>query len=308
MPVSAKKLAANRANARKSKGPCTPEGKKRVSRNAVTHGLFCNDTVLPGEDAELFEQLRHAMLLELRPQDVVELMIVDRIVLAQWKLRRLNAVESAVHQANHQQHIDAAREELGRKREHREQDEIMDEDDDHPEPPARETAAQRAIDAAEANPNAVESIAIGLVERDGMLERLSRYEQRLELSIHRNLRQLEKLRKQKHKGEEAGAPPMARCPFLPSDSYDEANALIVKHAARNQKCENNPTAQPKTALAEEERINPSSPPVSSATAFAPVPGAYDTRPAGSAGEHERNRTWQKQSRSRLGLSAPAESR
>jgi hypothetical protein len=51
MSISAKKLAANRANAKKSTGPRTPEGKRRSSKNAVTHGMFCNDTVLPGEDA-----------------------------------------------------------------------------------------------------------------------------------------------------------------------------------------------------------------------------------------------------------------
>jgi hypothetical protein len=38
-PVSAKRLAANRANARKSTGPRTAAGKARVGRNAVRHGL-----------------------------------------------------------------------------------------------------------------------------------------------------------------------------------------------------------------------------------------------------------------------------
>ncbi len=35
-----KKLAANRANAKKSKGPVTPAGKEKVSRNACKHHIF----------------------------------------------------------------------------------------------------------------------------------------------------------------------------------------------------------------------------------------------------------------------------
>ncbi len=42
MPVSEKKLIANRRNAQKSTGPKTPYGKLRSSRNAVKHGLYSN--------------------------------------------------------------------------------------------------------------------------------------------------------------------------------------------------------------------------------------------------------------------------
>jgi hypothetical protein len=37
--VSARKLAANRQNAKKSTGPRTPRGKSQASRNAIRHGL-----------------------------------------------------------------------------------------------------------------------------------------------------------------------------------------------------------------------------------------------------------------------------
>ena len=56
--MSEKKLAANRANARKSTGPRTPEGKARASLNAISHGLFCKDLVLPGESQEVLKLLR----------------------------------------------------------------------------------------------------------------------------------------------------------------------------------------------------------------------------------------------------------
>ena len=45
--VSEKKLAANRANARLSRGPSTPEGKERSSRNACKHHLYAKKFQLP---------------------------------------------------------------------------------------------------------------------------------------------------------------------------------------------------------------------------------------------------------------------
>jgi len=91
MTVTPAKLAANRANALKSTGPRTRRGKDRVRMNAMLHGMFCADVVAPDEDAELFAEFRRAVLRRLSPQDVVELMICDRIVAAQWKLCRLSA-------------------------------------------------------------------------------------------------------------------------------------------------------------------------------------------------------------------------
>src|SRR5213592_4152252 len=93
MTVTPKKLPANRANAKKSTGPRTQAGKDRSKMNGVTHGLFCAEIVIPGEKWDEFEGFRHAYLLQYNPQDIVELMLVDRIVNAAWKLRRVNSVE-----------------------------------------------------------------------------------------------------------------------------------------------------------------------------------------------------------------------
>src|SRR4051794_5646293 len=66
--VSDKKCAANRRNAGKSTGPRTDAGKLVSSRNAVTHGLFCRDLVLPGEDDAELLRFHAAMLADLRPR------------------------------------------------------------------------------------------------------------------------------------------------------------------------------------------------------------------------------------------------
>ncbi|MEO6435152.1 MAG: hypothetical protein ABIP55_05265 [Tepidisphaeraceae bacterium] len=94
---TARQFRANRRNASKSTGPRTPEGKKRSSGNAITHGLFCGHVVLPGEDARLFLRLRNDFIRRLRPQDLLELSLVDRIAAAQWKLDRVQAADARLH-------------------------------------------------------------------------------------------------------------------------------------------------------------------------------------------------------------------
>src|SRR5205809_4279297 len=95
--ISSKKRRANRLNARRSTGPRTEAGKATSSRNATTYGIFCADLVLPGESHETFHALREAFILQQRPQNVIELLIVDRLVAATWKLRRLQAAEALMH-------------------------------------------------------------------------------------------------------------------------------------------------------------------------------------------------------------------
>src|SRR5438045_1824962 len=94
---STRRLRANQRNARRSTGPRSDAGKRRSSRNATSHGIYCRDLVLPGESQAEFRAYRDAYLLRLNPQDVLELLIVDRIVAAGWKLRRLQAAEPYLH-------------------------------------------------------------------------------------------------------------------------------------------------------------------------------------------------------------------
>jgi len=48
--ISLKKVLANRANAKKSTGPVTFEGKQKVSGNAITHALTAERLVIIGEN------------------------------------------------------------------------------------------------------------------------------------------------------------------------------------------------------------------------------------------------------------------
>src|SRR5215213_4516480 len=84
-----KKAEANRRNALKSTGPKTPEGKAAVRLNALRHGLLSQEILLPGEDEEAFRDLGEHLRAELQPVGELENLLVDRIISAYWRLRRL---------------------------------------------------------------------------------------------------------------------------------------------------------------------------------------------------------------------------
>jgi hypothetical protein len=90
------KAEANRRNALKSTGPKTPEGKAAVRLNAVRHGLLSKEVLLPGEDGEALRELGERLEAELQPLGELENLLVDRIVAAVWRLRRLGRVEAGI--------------------------------------------------------------------------------------------------------------------------------------------------------------------------------------------------------------------
>ena len=89
-------IDANRRNARKSTGPRTPDGKAAVRLNALWHGTFANDILLPGEDPAAFSEIRDQFRDLYQPASQAEEFLVSRIVLAAWRLQRLAGMESRV--------------------------------------------------------------------------------------------------------------------------------------------------------------------------------------------------------------------
>ena len=87
-------INANRLNSQKSTGPRTPEGKRAVSQNAVTHGLFAREAVIKCEDPAEFELHREALLDELRPVGAIESMLAERIVSLSWRLQRVERMQN----------------------------------------------------------------------------------------------------------------------------------------------------------------------------------------------------------------------
>src|SRR5690349_6947398 len=94
MNVSEKRIAANRANAQKSTGPKTPQGKSNSSHNATTHGMLASIAVLRNENPESFDGFVQLHVDRFHPADEIESAILYQMAAATWRTRRMMAVET----------------------------------------------------------------------------------------------------------------------------------------------------------------------------------------------------------------------
>src|SRR5215211_3296493 len=94
--ASKKQIEANRQNALKSSGPKTPQGKATARLNATKHGLLSQVDLLPGEDEEALKELAERLRAELQPVGEIESLLVEKIIDATWRLRRLSRVEAGI--------------------------------------------------------------------------------------------------------------------------------------------------------------------------------------------------------------------
>ena len=91
-----KQIEANRRNARRSTGPRTAEGKAAVSRNALSHGLSARAVVLPTENETDFQELCGGLEAEWHPQTTTERFLLEQMAVVQWKLARIETLETAL--------------------------------------------------------------------------------------------------------------------------------------------------------------------------------------------------------------------
>ena len=88
-----KQIVANQANALKSTGPKTPEGKAVLRFNALKHGILSKEVLLPGERKRDFITFSDGLREALQPLGALEELFVERIITAAWRLRRVLDVE-----------------------------------------------------------------------------------------------------------------------------------------------------------------------------------------------------------------------
>ncbi len=103
-PISIARQQANRANAQKSTGPRSAEGKKRSSLNALRHGFTSHIVVLPSEDASAFQAFVAKCHKMYAPETGQEIELVETLANTRWRLNRCGALEANLFSLGHEQH------------------------------------------------------------------------------------------------------------------------------------------------------------------------------------------------------------
>jgi hypothetical protein len=97
MVATAAQLAANRANAQRSTGPRTPEGKAASSRNALTHGAYASDdTILATASDAYLEDFR----AHFQPANPLEEHLVEHLAALASRRKRLQLALDALLELN----------------------------------------------------------------------------------------------------------------------------------------------------------------------------------------------------------------
>jgi hypothetical protein len=108
--ASERQLEANRANARRSSGPRTRDGKASSSKNALKHGFTSRLDLMADEDPAAFDVLRDGLEADFQPRSTVERELVSDLTGQLWRLRRLRALEASLLEYRQEQAEDALRE------------------------------------------------------------------------------------------------------------------------------------------------------------------------------------------------------
>ena len=91
-----RQILADRRNAKLSTGPKTAEGKRRTAQNAISHGLLSRETLLHGEDPEVFAAVWDQLLRELQPEGELETYLAGRIIGSIWRMNRVVRIEAGL--------------------------------------------------------------------------------------------------------------------------------------------------------------------------------------------------------------------
>jgi hypothetical protein len=209
--TSDKQADANRRNALQSTGPKTPEGKDAVRLNALKHGLLSQELLLPGEDEAALMGLTERLMADLQPEGALEILLVEDIIVAYWRLRRFRRVEADMFA---RQLYEDMREQAQSEAESYEGGDLTDliesvttikDEQKHKEALSRAQEMQAKLDA--------ETTALGRAfMRDAneanAFSKLSRYEVALARSLQRALHELQRLQATR-RAEGSVAPPLA---------------------------------------------------------------------------------------------------
>jgi hypothetical protein len=169
-------IATNRANAQRSTGLGTSEGKAQGARHGVKYGCLAREGILRAEDWEEWQSHREMLLEELRPVGALEVFLAARIIDLTWRLHRAAQDQNEVFAALYERHTAGG-----------------------PEP------ADPAERGATLGRMVLEDFS-----GEAILERLLRHERRIESSLYRTLSELRRVHDQGRKADRETLDTLAR--------------------------------------------------------------------------------------------------
>src|SRR5579875_1461337 len=89
---SDKQREQSRINGARSRGP---KDRRKARFNGLTHGLTALQVLLPGEDPAEFDAFRDGYFVEWAPATRTRALLVERLVIHAWRLRRATASDIA---------------------------------------------------------------------------------------------------------------------------------------------------------------------------------------------------------------------
>ncbi len=169
VPTSEKQIAANQANAQKSTGPTSPEGKARARMNGMRHNLTGQAFLMTEEDRLAYDAFSKPYIETLQPANPIETQLAQVIAQENHRLNRIHAIEENTFALGH----------FGR--------------------------AGAKIDAEHPEVHHALTQAIVFATEGKTFQNLSLYEQRLTRSIHKNMQLLIELQDRRKAEERAKA-------------------------------------------------------------------------------------------------------
>jgi hypothetical protein len=106
MPVSEAQLAANQANAPKSTGPRTPEGKSISRLNGITHRVTQQVMIMPEPQMQAYLDFHKEQQEAHKPADPIERQMVQTVIDTQWRMNCARAWEMSLFADNHEKFSD----------------------------------------------------------------------------------------------------------------------------------------------------------------------------------------------------------
>ena len=95
--ASQQQIHANRANAQKSTGPASSEGKAKVSHNALKTGLTGRTVLLPTDDIPLYEAHTARVFAQYSPETEDEKRLTQSVSDTLWRLERISSLEGGIY-------------------------------------------------------------------------------------------------------------------------------------------------------------------------------------------------------------------